>query len=194
MALDVFDPALVPRPGSPKLRDYGNDKFEKIISFYGKPASVTLGKDSKGKDVSAVYLTNDAERRQESDAMIDAAKCKSEWESSRYMLALGKDEDNFDDVESFLQWYFGEGGRHAKYECMTPLLNIVTVLPVGSTTVERSFSRMKIIKTRLRNRMGDDTLESLMLIAMEGPDMLTDSLRNTIIDKFKKTKRRHVFL
>ena len=77
---------------------------------------------------------------------------------------------------------------------MTPLLNIVTVLPVGSTTVERSFSRMKIIKTRLRNRMGDDTLESLMLIAMEGPDMLTDSLRNTIIDKFKKTKRRHVVL
>lgn len=65
---------------------------------------------------------------------------------------------------------------------------------VGSTTVERSFSRMKIIKTRMRNRMGDNTLESLLLVGMEGPSMLTENLRNAVIDEFKKTKRRHVVL
>ena len=78
--------------------------------------------------------------------MIDAEQCKSEWQSFRHMMAVGKADDQYDDVESFLQWYFGEGGRHAKYECMTTLLNIIAVLPVGSTTVERSFSRTKIIK------------------------------------------------
>lgn len=75
---------------------------------------------------SAYYATSDEQRRRESEPLIDAKQCRSEWESFRGMLARGKADGDFDDVESFLLWYYGEGGRHAKYECMTPLLNIVT--------------------------------------------------------------------
>ena len=80
---------------------------------------------------------------------------------------------------------------------MTTLLHIVSVLPVGSTTVERSFSRMKLIKTRLRNRLGEERLEMLMLIGMEGPEELTDGMREAMIDRFKYSggpKMRHVVL
>ena len=46
-------------------------------------------------------------------------------------------------------------------------------LPVGTATVERSFSQMKLIKTRLRSRLSDSNLEHLMKISIEGPP-LTD--------------------
>ena len=38
------------------------------------------------------------------------------------------------------------------------LLNIILVLPVGTATAERSFSRMKLIKNRLRSRISDINL------------------------------------
>ena len=49
---------------------------------------------------------------------------------------------------------------------------ILAVLPVTTATVERSFSSMKLIKTRLRTRMGEDTPESTKHIYIEGPDSL----------------------
>ena len=37
-------------------------------------------------------------------------------------------------------------------------------LPIGTTSVERSFSQMKLIKTRLRNRLGELSLSRIMKI------------------------------
>jgi hypothetical protein len=48
------------------------------------------------------------------------------------------------------------------------------VLPATSVSNERSFSSMKLIKTRLRNSLKNTTLDSLMLIAIEGPAKLKD--------------------
>ena len=49
---------------------------------------------------------------------------------------------------------------------MFKLINIMLTLPVGTATVERSFSQMKMIKTRLRNRPNDTNLKRRMRIAM----------------------------
>ena len=54
---------------------------------------------------------------------------------------------------------------------MFNLINIMLTLPVGTTTVERSFSQMKMSKTRLRSRLNDTNLKRLMQIAIEGPEM-----------------------
>ena len=54
---------------------------------------------------------------------------------------------------------------------MFKLINIMLTLPVGTATVERSFSQMKMIKTRLRNHLNDTNLKRLMRIAIEGPEM-----------------------
>ena len=50
------------------------------------------------------------------------------------------------------------------------LMNILFTLPIGIASVERSFSQMKMIKTRLRNRLTDVTLAQLMKTAIEGSD------------------------
>ena len=55
------------------------------------------------------------------------------------------------------------------------------VLPVTTATVERSFSDMKLIKTRLRSRLGEETLNHTMRISIEGPDKLNSEDLDSII-------------
>lgn len=46
-------------------------------------------------------------------------------------------------------------------------IKIAVTLPVSSTTTERSFSKLKLIKTRLRSTMGANRLEGLMRMSCE---------------------------
>ncbi len=69
------------------------------------------------------------------------------------------------------------------------LAKILLALPVGTATVERSFSHMKMIETRLRNRLSDENLTHLMRIAIEGPDLSEVNL-NEILNIFKEKNRR----
>ena len=50
-------------------------------------------------------------------------------------------------------------------------IQILLTLPVGTVIVERSFSQMKMIKTRLKSRLADCSLSRLMRIAIEGPEL-----------------------
>ena len=62
-------------------------------------------------------------------------------------------------------------------------------LPGGTDTVERSFSQMKIITTRLRIRLNDTNLKRLMRIAIEGPEMqLVDF--DEVLEVFREKNRR----
>jgi hypothetical protein len=46
--------------------------------------------------------------------------------------------------------------KHLAFPLVYRLLKLVLVLPIATASVERSFSAMKIVKTVLRNRIGDD--------------------------------------
>ena len=54
---------------------------------------------------------------------------------------------------------------------MMKLLNILLTLPVGTAIVKRSFSQMKMIKTRLRNQLSDANLQHLNRVATEGAEL-----------------------
>ena len=56
---------------------------------------------------------------------------------------------------------------------------------------ERSFSQMKLIKTRLRNRISDSNLPRLMRIAIEGTELSQVNL-NEVLHVFKEQKHRIV--
>lgn len=57
------------------------------------------------------------------------------------------------------------------YPCISVLLEIVLVLPMSNALVERTFSRMNLIHTAVRNRLGALTVDSLMMVSMEGPPL-----------------------
>ena len=68
--------------------------------------------------------------------------------------------------------------QNPTYQLLFPdlckLLMIALVLPVTSVSNERSFSSLKMIKTRLRNSLKETSVDALMLIAVEGPAKLTN--------------------
>lgn len=72
------------------------------------------------------------------------------------------------------------------------LLRGALCLPVSSTTCERSFSRMKLIKTYCRNSMGDERLSDLTLLAVEREFVI--NLEETVDIFSKAHKNRRILL
>ena len=49
---------------------------------------------------------------------------------------------------------------------LSQLARICRTLPIHTADVERSFSQLKLVKTRIRNRLKEDTLDALLRIAV----------------------------
>jgi hypothetical protein len=64
-------------------------------------------------------------------------------------------------------------------------------LPVSTATTERAFSAIKIVKTRLRNKIEDEFLTDSLMLYIEREIVATFST-NSIIDDFRDMKTRMV--
>ena len=53
------------------------------------------------------------------------------------------------------------------YHLIDRLIHLVLTLPVSTATTKRAFSTMKLLKTRLRNRMEDELLADNMIVYIE---------------------------
>jgi hypothetical protein len=71
------------------------------------------------------------------------------------------------------------------------LIRLILTLPVSTATTERAFSAMKIIKTRLRNKMEDDFLANSLVIYIEMEIAEIFDL-DSILDDFVLLKDRKV--
>ncbi|XP_025200620.1 zinc finger MYM-type protein 1-like [Melanaphis sacchari] len=74
-------------------------------------------------------------------------------------------------------------GLHSVFPTLFMALRIACTLPVCSVTTERTFSKLKIIKNRLRSTMKQDCLESLLIISCES-DVPIDN--DEVVDIFAK--------
>ncbi|XP_029151619.1 uncharacterized protein [Arachis hypogaea] len=77
------------------------------------------------------------------------------------------------------------------YYLIDRLIRLILTLPVSTATTERSFSAMKIIKTRLRNKMEDDFLADSLVIYIE-KEIAEKFSSDSIIEDFKSLKTRRV--
>ncbi len=68
-------------------------------------------------------------------------------------------------------------------------MNILLSIPMSTATVERSFSQMKLVQNRFKNRLSDVYLAILMRIAIEGPE-LADIDFEEILNIFKLQNRK----
>lgn len=73
------------------------------------------------------------------------------------------------------------------------LLELILVLPVATAGVERAFSAMNIIKTNLRNKMGDEFLTDCLVCYIE-KDLFTSIDNEVIIQHFQNMKSRRTDL
>ncbi|CAF1565842.1 unnamed protein product [Rotaria magnacalcarata] len=104
----------------------------------------------------------------------DIVSLSNEAEVLKPMLKQSKSKDIVD-------LYFEVLPLQQAFPTIIHLLIGAMTIPVSSTTTERTFSKMKLIKTSARNTMSDDRLSDLSLLAIER-DFFVDNEK--IIDAF----------
>lgn len=75
-----------------------------------------------------------------------------------------------------------ETGRDTAFPLVYRLIKLALLLPVATSSVERAFLTMNIIKTDLHNRMSDEWLNDLILCYIE-----KELFRGLDGDQIKKT-------
>ena len=145
-AMSIFSPSLLPAEAS--LPSYGSEQIKILAEFYGKEAEVEY--------VLTTYT---------SPPLLDGDELLSEWKIFRRALLVEKRAimERKESVPS-MQEILDEMNKSHTYRGIFPetwkLLNIAMALPVGTVIVERSFSQIKLIKTRPRSRLSDSNLEN----------------------------------
>jgi len=69
------------------------------------------------------------------------------------------------------------------------LIRLVLTLPVSTATTERAFSAMKLVKTRLRNKMEDGFLRDCLIIYIE-KEIAVEFTTDQLIDDFDAIQTR----
>ena len=78
---------------------------------------------------------------------------------------------------------------HTTFPLVYRLVELALILPVATATVERAFSAMSIIKTGLRNKMGDDWMNHRMVCYIER-DVFVSIEESKIIERFQGYRTR----
>ncbi|XP_025806923.1 uncharacterized protein LOC112885543 [Panicum hallii] len=84
-----------------------------------------------------------------------------------------------------------ETERHIIFPLVYRLIELALLLPVATTSVERVFSVMKIIKTERRNKMDDDWLNDLMICYNE-KEIFKGIDDEAIMKRFQALKHRRM--
>ncbi|XP_026440104.1 uncharacterized protein LOC113338926 [Papaver somniferum] len=93
-------------------------------------------------------------------------------------------------ISSLCEW-LAKNGKSTTYSLIHRVIELVLTLPVSTATEERVFSAMKIIKTRLRSKMGDEFLGDSLIVLIEKEIAKKFSI-DSMIDDFRDLKERRV--
>jgi hypothetical protein len=107
-----------------------------------------------------------------------------------YIYDVGDDE-RFSNLETIaeLSQRMVKYNKHERYPMVYRLLKLVLVLPVATATVERCFSAMKIVKTELRNCIGDIYMSNSLICYVEKELMLRVT-NEAVVRRFMDMKPR----
>ena len=86
-----------------------------------------------------------------------------------------------------------ETQKHIAHPLVYRLLKLVLTLPVATASVERCFSAMKLVKTSLRNRMGDHFLSDYLICFIE-KELLDDVTNEEVLIRFQAMSERRMLL
>lgn len=152
-----------------------NDRFSQetkgMICAVGKVISLGLG-ENKIEPTDFRYLS--------SQFNVDT----SELEAEIRILRM-KTSDNFppSNAADWLEW-LSKHNRGTTYTNFKQLMQKFSTIPVTSCTCERTFSKLSIVKTKLRSVMQQERLEDLMFPFVE--QEIAESLDfDSVIDEFK---------
>ena len=158
-----------------------------ICSFQervGKPF-IRLIKDNISSQFRSSSKAKSLEGTQFKKAAIVCSDLSTEWKTYHQLIKQPKD-----DIYMQLKELLTNDMLIALFPNLHKLATICLSIPISTTSAEQSFSDMKLIKNRLRNRLTELSLSNLMIIVMESPEKLTDSDLEEIVDVWNRKGRR----
>lgn len=163
------------------LSSYGVQQIKNLTDFYGTDASVDY-----------VGITYTSPPLLAHDELLSEYKVFRRAPHKEKELLMSSESHKVSQPPSLQDVLITMQATEA-YRAIFPhtytLIHIPLTLPGGTAMVEQSFSEMKMIKTRLRNRLSDCNLERLMKIADEGPQIGSVPFEE-ILEVFKMKNRR----
>ena len=168
-SFSIFVPRKVPATSSPLFSLYGEGAIDTLIDHYAQvcPAETVHG----------VQFVKEG---------IISLDVRTEWETYRQLLS----KQPKDNLKTQLQELSTNDTLISLLPNLHKLACCCLSLPIGTASVERSFSQMKLIKTRLRNRLGELSLSHLIKIAIESPETLSDSDLEEVVSIWNRKGRR----
>lgn len=97
----------------------------------------------------------------------DRAACLAEWDTLFHIIDRKYRAHDFSTVWAYILTKTAD----AEFKHIKALACVRLVMQLTSAVNERGFSRLKNIKSDLRTCLGDDLLDWLMLITIEGPEL-----------------------
>ena len=112
--------------------------------------------------------------------------CLAEWSSCKQLIQ----NTQFTKHGEVIHYLSTDPSMHRMYPNLCTLAQICRVVPIHSADVERSFSQLKLVKTNIRNRMFEKTLDSLLRITIEGPEVNEFHVKDAVTLWASKKNRR----
>jgi hypothetical protein len=113
-----------------------------------------------------------------------------ELQLDNYIDDMRRDE-KFKDLQNLvdLSVKLVETRRHIVHNLVYLLLKLVLLLPVATANVERAFSAMSFVKSKLRNKMDDSLLDDCLVTYIER-DTFSKVDEEDVIETFMAMTRR----
>ena len=171
-ALSIFDPVLMPSVGD--FRSYGLAEIELVAKhfFPGQDDLQERVKAEWGKlkyDIRDWKIEMPAEIKEGTTKSAEQLPTPTEW-CLQMRCAFG-----------------------SLYPCISKIAEVALALPVSNAWPERGASKIKSIKSRLRSRLKNDLLNSLLQISNNGPDLFSkerDDIIKRAVKVWMKAKKR----
>jgi len=128
-------------------------------------------------------------------ANVLVEKLQSEIKLLKYLPATDGKPDTNTNNESIHAWldYMKTNNYIKSFNGFFTVLKLFSIIPVTSCSCERVFSKLTIVKNKLRSTMQQDRLNSLLLMFTESE--LTSSINiDMVIDEFKMMGNRRIHL
>ena len=190
--LSIFDPRNVPATVV-DLPNYGEEELSMLLDRYGEPQEILRFGCTvrQAKDVDPVITRAEFQgfkflmytKRKQWEEQFDIAIGKCNSDEDRELLIKQRRSFNARDLWSVLQ---KDNLNLSLYPNCMYLFYLLMVFPLSAACVERLFSKLKLVKNRLRNQLSQTTLESLLMIATESPkDGFDDIVLESFVDELK---------
>lgn len=145
-AFDIFDPKKLPGDSA------SDSESLAAAEKYGKTAITTLADQFEG-------------------VVASEEECLEEWIGYRQFLRGSVESGHLTKHREVIKDLCSNTTTASLFPNMSKFAQICRVVPIHTADVERTFSQLKLIKTRIRNRMNEKTLDALLRIAVEGPSI-----------------------